>query len=76
LTGPAIASPTNSPALRRFSRAATARRSRIIPDLNADIQYNPAYPDARYLLMWIYHDLRKQREPAANRTPVTGGVPG
>ena len=25
--------------------------------LNADIEYNPAYLDARYLLMWIYHDL-------------------
>jgi hypothetical protein len=25
--------------------------------LNADIGSNPAYLDARYLLMWIYHDL-------------------
>jgi hypothetical protein len=33
------------------------RYSEAIQDLNADIQYNPAYLDARYLLMWIYHDL-------------------
>jgi tetratricopeptide (TPR) repeat protein len=25
--------------------------------LESDIRYNPAYLDARYLLMWIYHDL-------------------
>ena len=28
-----------------------------IKALESDIQYNPAYLDARYLLMWIYHDL-------------------
>jgi hypothetical protein len=33
------------------------RYSEAIQDLNADIQYNPAYLDARYLLMWIFHDL-------------------
>jgi len=33
------------------------RSSEAIQNLNADIQYNPAYLDARYLLMWVYHDL-------------------
>lgn len=33
------------------------RYSEAIRSLNADIENNPAYLDARYLLMWIYHDL-------------------
>jgi tetratricopeptide (TPR) repeat protein len=33
------------------------RYSEAIQDLNTDIENNPAYLDARYLLMWIYHDL-------------------
>jgi tetratricopeptide (TPR) repeat protein len=33
------------------------RLSEAIQALENDIQYNPAYLDARYLLMWIYHDL-------------------
>ena len=33
------------------------RYSEAIQYLNTDIGNNPAYLDARYLLMWIYHDL-------------------
>ena len=33
------------------------RYSEAIQNLNTDIENNPAYLDARYLLMWIYHDL-------------------
>jgi tetratricopeptide (TPR) repeat protein len=33
------------------------RYSEAIQNLNTDIESNPAYLDARYLLMWIYHDL-------------------
>ncbi len=33
------------------------RYNEAIRYLSEDIQYNPAYLDARYLLMWIYHDL-------------------
>jgi len=33
------------------------RYSEAIQLLNTCIQYNPAYLDASYLLMWIYHDL-------------------
>ena len=33
------------------------RYSEAIQHLNSDIENNPAYLDARYLLMWIYHDL-------------------
>jgi tetratricopeptide (TPR) repeat protein len=33
------------------------RFSEAIRYLTADIEYNPAYLDARYLLMWIYHDM-------------------
>lgn len=33
------------------------RYSEAIQLLNACVEYNPAYLDARYLLMWIYHDL-------------------
>ena len=33
------------------------RYSEAIQSLTTNIEYNPAYLDARYLLMWIYHDL-------------------
>jgi tetratricopeptide (TPR) repeat protein len=33
------------------------RYSEAIRNLDIDIENNPAYLDARYLLMWIYHDL-------------------
>jgi hypothetical protein len=33
------------------------RYAEAIRYLNANIEYNPAYLDARYLLMWVYHDL-------------------
>jgi len=33
------------------------RYSEAIQNLNTDVENNPAYLDARYLLMWIYHDL-------------------
>jgi hypothetical protein len=33
------------------------RYTEAIQYLNSDIENNPAYLDARYLLMWIYHDL-------------------
>ena len=33
------------------------RYNDAIQALESDIQANPAYLDARYLLMWIYHDL-------------------
>lgn len=33
------------------------RYSEAIQYLNTNIENNPAYLDARYLLMWIYHDL-------------------
>ncbi len=33
------------------------RYSEAIQNLNVNIENNPAYLDARYLLMWIYHDL-------------------
>jgi tetratricopeptide (TPR) repeat protein len=33
------------------------RYTEAIQMLENDIQYNPAYLDARYQLMWIYHDL-------------------
>jgi tetratricopeptide (TPR) repeat protein len=33
------------------------RYSEAIQYLNTDVENNPAYLDARYLLMWIYHDL-------------------
>ena len=33
------------------------RYSEAIQNLNTNIENNPAYLDARYLLMWIYHDL-------------------
>ena len=32
------------------------RYSEAIQNLNTNIENNPAYLDARYLLMWIYHD--------------------
>ena len=36
------------------------RYSEAIQYLNTNIENNPAYLDARYLLMWIYHDLGDQ----------------
>lgn len=33
------------------------RYTEAIQNLNYNIENNPAYLDARYLLMWIYHDL-------------------
>ena len=33
------------------------RYSEAVQNLNTDVENNPAYLDARYLLMWIYHDL-------------------
>lgn len=33
------------------------RYSEAIRYLNMDIESNPAYLDARYLLMWMYHDM-------------------
>jgi len=36
------------------------RYSEAIQYLNTNVENNPAYLDARYLLMWIYHDLGDQ----------------
>ncbi len=36
------------------------RYSEAIQSLSTDVQYNPDYLDARYLLMWIYHDIGDQ----------------